>query len=552
MMRHGTGLAALAAFAGLSLGLAPQVRAQSRQLMVMENDDNGVQSTVQYSLPDFHALFTPDYTRDDLALFKKRLRLDGLQQELVAALIDAYLDDFNGLRETHMPDVGDGGGGLFIGGGGDMAFQLDPLNEEAGDEKRLRDVIDEVTDGAGGSGSPAGIEIMITAGGPPGGGGAGDGDGDEGGVSAGVQIALPEGVELTEEQQKQLADMAEKMAERIKERVEAEEAAGGGAAMPFVDIEDRMQKMDEMLAGADALLLEKAALKKKLESTVRGMLLPEQQLLWPRFEWALTRKNTLPSGRLDGERTDLYRLLEQLDVDPEGDERLGEEVETYEQSLHAALVARNAYLAESRKDLDEALASGKHDKAVSIADKAARLREAVRDTNTKYVEELAALMNEVEAYEFKQRFLERSYPSVYRTTRTEKAFDGVLELEDLAEDVRETVETLQELYLVELEATNERLREAIDRWEPGQPGRMFKQMGEMAGGGAVMFGMDDEDSPVAEAHDKRRKLGERYLKRLRSLLSEAQRDQITWLKPASTRPVRIERVIGNPPGRQDN
>ena len=551
-MRIRTGTA-LALAAGLTLGLAGHADAQARRVMVIEEDDGGEGGVLNFSLPDFQTLFRPDYQRDDLPLFQKRLKLDGLQHEFVSALLDGYLDKFHGLRGEHLPQV-QGGGGIFIGGaGGDIALQMDPLADGAEDDSSLRDAIEEVTGGETPTGT--GIEIMITAGGPPTGAGGDAGGVSEGNdISAGVEIALPEGVELTPEQKKKLEAAAQKMAEQIRKRMEEREAAGEGpgGGMPFESLEERRAQMEEMLAAADALAKAKAELKKEFEKGVHELLLPEQDMLWPRLEWALTRQNTLSQGRLPGERTDLYRLLEQLGIDPEAGDLLGEKTESYEMTLHDALTERNEYLEESSKDLDEALAAGKPEKAAAIASKAARLRETVRDTNKRYAGELAELMDDGAAAEFTQRFLERSYPSVYRTTRVERAIEAILRLDDLDDDVRDTVETLQDLYVDELGHANERLAAALDRWEPGAPARMFERMAEAGAGGMVQFGMDDDDSPVSKTRNKRRELGERYLKQLRSLLPAEQRETIQWLQPAKKGPVRIQRVIGGPPGRNDN
>ena len=79
---------------------------------------------------------------------------------------------------------------------------------------------------------------------------------------------------------------------------------------------------------------------------------------------------------------------------------------------------------------------------------------------------------------------------------------------------------------------------------------MFRQLAESQDGARIDFGHGDGRNPVSKARAKRRDLGERYLKQLRSLLTAEQREKVSSLEPAPSGPVQIRRVIG--PDRRDD
>ena len=106
------GLVALAA-ASLS---GPAAAQSGHRIMVVDEGDGP--SILSVDLPDIRALRTPDFVRDDMPLFDRKLRLAVDQRATVRTLLDDYLEAFAALSTTHLPTSGPG---MFFAGG-DHAF----------------------------------------------------------------------------------------------------------------------------------------------------------------------------------------------------------------------------------------------------------------------------------------------------------------------------------------------------------------------------------------------------------------------------------------------
>ena len=85
--------------------------------------------------------------------------------------------------------------------------------------------------------------------------------------------------------------------------------------------------MEELSESAKELRKVKTQLRNSFVAQVQGQLATDQLDHWPSLERALLRKKTLPLGRLDGERVDLVRLVEKLDLDDEGHAAVAEPLE---------------------------------------------------------------------------------------------------------------------------------------------------------------------------------------------------------------------------------
>jgi len=361
---------------------------------------------------------------------------------------------------------------------------------------------------------------------------AADGE-DQDGPQSGVYIAIegPEGMELPEEVREKLARKAQEMAERIREQLEQAEEEGNMSARDLdapAAAEERQQYFDELRESSKKFEKAKAALKQDFINEVRTQLSSGQQELWPGLERALTRIKTLPEGRLDGERTNLLRIVDDFPLDDDQREAVAEALESYELELHEALVARNAFLREAQTKIDKAIEEGRFAGAISTADKASRRRVAVRAVNEQFAGTIAGRLGPGTGEAFRDRVLLESYPRVYRTTRGQKAFRAAGRIEGLDDEVRSAIDQLEAAYTVELESANERLREAIHRHQPREARQMLENIRSMMEDGEPMS-LGDEDDPVRVEMRRRSKLDERYMKQVYTLLTPQQLERLPKL-----------------------
>jgi len=516
-------------------------------------DDGSGPMVLHASMPDFHRLRTPDYLRTDLPIFAETLRLDEFQRLLVGVLLDTYLSEFKRLAVKTLPAMPPGvagafhrahegahdeaGPGLTAGEGG-----LDSIIREAfgkADEISSLDIDIE---------GPTMIAVMIEARADEGSDdvAAGDeafevvtdGEAAGGGAEASVFISVggAQDIELPEELRKKLEEKALELAEKIRERISESEAAGldwlAGDISPVDRIEEHRRHFREISEKAKAFVRTKARLGEEFVTQVLAQLSGEQLERWPSLDRTLTRHKKLPQGRLDGERTNLLKVVEKLGLDEFEQEAISQQLYDYEVSLHNALVARDAYLNDAGEAVDKAMESGDPDKALSVVDRGTAFRVAVRTVNEQFTDTIAARLSAPNDARLPQLVRRASYPRVYRRTRAQKAFDAARALGGLDEETRTGIDELQEAYAEGLEVINERLRRTIHKHQPLQSRRPIEHTKEIMSGKAAVFNPGDD--PIRSAFRKRSKYDERFMKQLYAMFTLEQVATLPKL-PSQTR-----------------
>jgi hypothetical protein len=545
--------------AGLGLFFLPveDVAAQQQRMMIVADGDGP--QVMHFTGPEMAGLRQPDFVRRDLPIFVERLQLGNEQAVMVQMMLEAYLEAFKAL-EIMLPQHGPVHGPAFLGtrtmrhdgGPGEMG------GFEGGDGQFPGEIGVFVQEMAGGEGTED-MDVTFTAGGPVAiaiQARAGEGELPEDGAG-GPQVMLPgmeegnvfhveavsggpdgptagvvlsmvgaDGEELSPEVKEQLQKRAQELVERLKKHMEEAAAAGEdqAAALPGPEsIERHRQEIEEFRDAAARFRKAADQLREEFLAQVRNELTADQAVLWPGFERAIRRVKTLPLGRLDGERTDLFSVIESITPATEERAALGAELEGYELALDEALRARNEYLTESETRLSAAINGRDFERAMRIADEAARLRVAVRGVNEQFTVAMAGKFEAARGEEFRKAALKRSFPRVYRATAAQKAFAEAAGTEGLDPQVRASVEALRDAYESELASANERLREAIRRSQPAEPREAMAHVAAvMASAGTGQAPPPPPgargDDPVREAFAKRRELGERYMAQLKSVL----------------------------------
>ena len=537
------------------------------RMMIIEDDSGSGPQVLHFAGPDFGQVRQPDFVRRDLPIFRKELELDSVQHAIVGVLLDAYLDAFKMLVKEALPQAHFGMPGM------EMVFGLGPDGEgiEGGEDigALIRDAIENaggLTDidiDADGSGNVS-VAIMMRAGDGPDMGDidmgdapvavwAGSGEGGEG-QGAGVFIAVggADGVELPDDVREKLEQIAQDMADRLQRRLAEAEANGVDLAGQLPEpppIEDLQARMDQMRKAMEQFSRQKEILKQDFLTQVRSQLTAEQLGNWPSFDRALTRIKTLPNGRLDGERTDLLVLADELGLNDEQMEIVIEQLEAYELALDDALRERNEYLDDATSKIDKAIQDREFEKALSIVDRATRRRVAVRSVNSNHTDFIAAKLPADHAARFRRDVMRQSYPRVYRRTVGQKSFQKARALAGLDEEALSSIAAIEADYEVQLAALNERIREAIHRYQPKETRQTIEHIAAMMSGegdAMMRLGGHDENDPIRAAFKKRKNLDERYMKQLHGTLTPEQVAQLPPLPSERTgSPFIIQRSMGS-------
>lgn len=525
-----------AAVAGLAAAgyVATSASAQDGgRRMVMMSDDGDGPHILQMSHIDIHGLREPDFIRTDLSIFDEVLRLSEPQEFIVQELLNTYLRDFEALvlaLQDALPKSGPGAlamgepirmraGGGGNDGGGEAAIEIDGMDLVFGFSPEM--FIAPDMDLEGEDGGPRGMSIAIAVQADAGGGGGAGAAGGEG-PNVSVEIATPEGVEMSDEMRKQLEEQVKAMQEKIQKQME-ERAANGelGRGPMRMDVEEMKKQNEQVRAAAEKFKKDKADLKQRFLGNVRGQLDAEQIERWPKLERTLTRQKTLKLGRLDGERTDLFSITRSMGLPDDARDNLSQLLNEYEVSLHDALVRRNAFLEDANQKVDDAVGAKDFKKALSTIDRAADLRIAVRNTNQQFAERMSQSLGAGLGEGLKERYLKVSYPRVYRVTTGQRILEKARLLEGLSAETQSEVDALHEAYLRELGVVNETIRQAIDRHQPRESREGIEHMQKMqAGERPAPIHMGDD--PVREVMRQRTALDERYVTALKGLLSPEQ------------------------------
>ena len=342
------------------------------------------------------------------------------------------------------------------------------------------------------------------------------------------RLSEERGAPLSEEERRTF--FRERM-QQIQQQMAAERQAQGN---------DEMKRlMGDMFTRFEQWRVQKDSMRKDFVDGLKATLSEDQLALWPAFDRFLNREKTLPKSRLMGEGVNLILVLDELELPAPAFEKVEPLLDQYEVRLDESLRARNDYLFESTAKLFKALEQGDADEANRIIERQVKHRTAVRDVNDEFRTTFVAALGEApEAKMLESAILAEAYERVYRTTSTRRAFDAAMAMEGLDPLVRDGVVNLEQGYGVELNDMNRDLYDTIRKEEPSRTTRDaqrfvgfvtaamsgdFSAMGGGMGGFGGMFGRgDDAPDPVREGFDKREKLEDGYLERLKLLLTPEQ------------------------------
>lgn len=242
---------------------------------------------------------------------------------------------------------------------------------------------------------------------------------------------------------------------------------------------------------------------------------------WPTFERRMRREKGMPQGALSGERVDLFKVVDSMDL-KEYRDQIDPVLETYAVQLDEALRQRESDMQRAEQDIRQAMQNMDFDKGLAAIDRQSKLRMRIRDTNEMFAQQIRGVLPQALGDEFYHNVLEAGYPQVYNDTWGQRLFEAALNLPDIDETLRGSIDAFRTAHEQRLAAINDRLTKAIRENEPKQLQRQIRMM---------QARMNNErpqpvEDPVRDLMRERSDMEQLAATQLRSLLTDAQWEKL--------------------------
>ncbi len=418
---------------------------------------------------DVRDALEPDFARRDLQLFVRQLTLDEVQGDVVEQLFEDYETAYQPEMERVQSSMMDVGRRLM------ESFMTPERQEQM--TARMEKMREELR-------------------------------------------AAEENGEMTDEQRR---DFFRTRMEQSAAEAQKELAATG------IDAEIK-SAFTTILADLEALQTKKLELKKSFIDGVKATLDDAQMVNWDPFERFLTREKTLPRGRISGESTNLFLVVDDARLPVEEFAKVEPLFDSYESQLDAALRARNDFITESNSRLFKAMVNGDTDGASRIIKQQVQLRTAVRDVNESFRTQMVGALGETAvSQQLNQSILASAFERVYGPTQTTRMFEAAKKLDGLDAAVLASIGELELGYANEVRPLNDRLYTLTKQSEPDELVAASERAVTMlsSGIGGMMGGMGrgmggQRNDTTREVNDQKRKVGENYQEKLKALLTPDQ------------------------------
>lgn len=470
----------------------------------------------------FANLLRPDFHIRDMNIITQELELDTSQRPIVEALLVDYRHAFTeAAREVQEalrqgPRYGFGPGMMAARGGNDDNGDAPATRTiELGGGRPMRLSIGEGDDQVEVRG-----RIAMTISTDSDGESSDDADSDaDGGPS--ITVTDEDGNVITEELPEQVQERLERIHQRIEDRSrrmqerverwrerEAERKASG-----------EMMDPSEVTAVAEAFRDRKDELHQRFTEDVDMLLSDWQQSQWPQVQQQLRRLNRMAYSQLSGEQVDLTHVIRDLHLRPSERRTLAPLLEEYHDDLDEALQQRQSFLDDADIEQYQAMHDDDWDALLSLADREAQRRVAVRSVNDEYADRFAEALPDEMTDRFNLAVFERSFPFLAMPTRASRLFEQALSLDSLEDEQRETIAEMQAEHDRELLAMNDAHRRALREQEPKRGRFMLEMFQQMREGDMD----DDARERMAEAFRgmrERMNFGREYVQQMREIIPE--------------------------------
>ena len=285
---------------------------------------------------------------------------------------------------------------------------------------------------------------------------------------------------------------------------------------------DESEIMDLILRPFENWRQEKTRIKEQFEQNVQVILNSSQLEQWPSFQRMIYREKNLHRGRLAGESVNLFNIINELRLSDRVREDLQPILTRYENELHEALQRRQEV---SRELQNKAFASIRQQDRSTDAELLKReidRRVEVRNVTDTFRDRIAEALPSDLGEDFRSRALEQGYPRIYRPMPVTRMLRQALNLDDLDNDVRETLSDAQASWHEELRGFNRQLLETSRSAEP----RLMKNQVDVVQARQQGERIDRMTDPANEILASRNERGRHYLSLLTDTLTPEQLQQI--------------------------
>lgn len=283
---------------------------------------------------------------------------------------------------------------------------------------------------------------------------------------------------------------------------------------------DLMRRMGEEF---DKFRKSRKDLETSFFNDVKAVLTPEQTAQWPSVERTHRRESTINRGLMAGERVDLVRLTESLELPDDAEAQIRPILEQYATDLDRELVARNTAYDEGQAKMRDAFQSGNMADLDKVVEQGRAVSTRVRDVNRRYARQLEGVLPEESRQKFNEAFKRESFPLIYRPTLASRTVEAAPTLPDLDDTQRSAIQTIVDGYRRDSASINKELETA---WEAREAS--FRPQ-DMMGGGRGGFGrggMLGDDERSQELRDRRRTLEETTVEKIKAVLRPEQIEQL--------------------------
>ncbi|HEX2839455.1 MAG TPA: Spy/CpxP family protein refolding chaperone [Phycisphaerales bacterium] len=334
------------------------------------------------------------------------------------------------------------------------------------------------------------------------------------------------GLNLTEDQREAVTALVDGYQEQAEQAAQQSRQARQGAMEAMRDggpaaAAEAWQKTAE---DQKKWRTEREKLDASLLSDVQSVLTPDQTSKWDSARRQIVRAQSMRQGLLSGERVDVLVLVNKLELTEQDREQLRPVLDQYELDIEREIAARDRVTNEAVNSFEPAqlFDPEKREDLTKRMEARREASEKVREVNSRFAKQVAALLPEAPRAQFDRAYKEASFPDVYRTTQAGRALTAAEGFGDLTEDQRLAIADLHDSYTAQVEQLRPRLEQATIEVE-----KNFSIANALNGMGPGQRmrgqeGRNNQPDPQRELRQERRELDEKALADLKKILSVEQ------------------------------
>lgn len=285
------------------------------------------------------------------------------------------------------------------------------------------------------------------------------------------------------------------------------------------DTDDRTVFMEKMPGIENDFRDKTTKLNKGFFEDLRGLVSPSQDAKWIKVE-RMRRRETGLRGGVSGASVDLVEVVNGLRLPADALNAVAPALDEYEGELDHQLQEKAKAAADG-----PGFEPGKPFDPEKMQQRMKEAQEAglkVKDVNERSARKIEPLLPEDKQAEFRAAVKERSFPQVYRPSRTTKDMDAALKLDDISASQRAQIQDLKASYQREASPLNDAWASAITASEgEGQSGALVGPDGSR-----MMINMGDEPKALVDARKARRELDDKINEKLKGVLNQDQQAKL--------------------------